>query len=121
MLPQGVKYRHLILTVPEVLRVWFYRYTERLYDELLRLAAPMMDEAVSVAKGRKMALGYIVVLHTAGRSANYNPHLHIILLPGEVPPIWMLLPKGRSKLKERQNETDGWWTKGARGRPTTSP
>jgi hypothetical protein len=74
MLHQGVKYRHLILTVPEGLRVWFYRYPERLYDELLRLAAPMMAEAVSEAKGRKIELGYMVVLQTAGRAANYNPH-----------------------------------------------
>lgn len=82
MLHEGVKYRHLILTVPEALRVWFYRYPERLYDELLKMAAPMMDEAVSVAKGRKMELGYIVVLQTAGRAGNYNPHLHIILTAG---------------------------------------
>jgi len=82
MLHEGVKYRHLILTVPEALREWFYRYPERLYDGLLKLVAPMMDEAVSVSKGRKMKLGYIVVLQTAGRAANYNPHLHIILTAG---------------------------------------
>jgi len=29
-----------------------------------------------------MELGYIVVLQTAGRAANYNPHLHIIMTAG---------------------------------------
>lgn len=82
MLHEGVKYRHLVLTVPEALRVWFYRYPERLYDGLLKIAAPMMDDAVSVAKGQKVELGYIVVLQTAGRAANYNPHLHIIMTGG---------------------------------------
>ena len=82
MLHEGVNYRHLILTVPEDLRIWFYRYPERLYAELVKLAAPMMDEGVSVSKGQKIELGYIVVLQTAGRAANYNPHLHIILTAG---------------------------------------
>lgn len=82
MLHEGVKYRHLVLTVPEDLRVWFYRYPERLYDQLLKIAAPMMDDAVSYAKRRKIELGYMVVLQTAGRAANYNPHLHIIMTAG---------------------------------------
>ena len=82
MLHEGVKYRHLVLTVPEDLRVWFYRYPERLYDGLMKIAAPMMDDAVSTAKGRKVELGYIVVLQTAGRAGNFNPHLHIIMTAG---------------------------------------
>lgn len=82
MLHEGIKYRHLVLTVPEDLRVWFYRYPERLYDGLLKIAAPMMDDAVSVAKGRKIELGYIVVLQTAGRAGNFNPHLHLIMTAG---------------------------------------
>ena len=82
MLHEGVKYRHLVLTVPEGLRVWFYRYPAEMYDGLLKIAAPMMDEAVSVAKKRRLELGYIVVLQTAGRAANYNPHLHIIMTAG---------------------------------------
>ena len=82
MLHEGVRYRHLVLTVPEDLRVWFYRYPEHLYAGLMKIAAPMMDEAVSTAKGCQIELGYIVVLQTAGRAANYNPHLHIILTAG---------------------------------------
>ncbi len=50
----------------EGLRVWFYRYPEELYDGMLKIAALMMDDAVSVSKGQKMELGYIVVLQTAG-------------------------------------------------------
>ena len=82
MLHEGVNYRHLVLTVPEGLRVWFYRYPAELYDGLMKIAAPMMNDVVSTAKGRALELGYIVVLQTAGRAGNYNPHLHIIMTGG---------------------------------------
>lgn len=82
MLHEGVKYRHVVLTVPEALRVWFYRYPVEMYDGLIKIAAPMMNDAVSTAKGRELEMGYIVVLQTAGRAANYNPHLHIIMTGG---------------------------------------
>ncbi len=82
MLHEGVKYRHLVLTVPEGLRVWFYRYPAEMYEGLIKIAAEMMNDAASTAKGREIELGYIVVLQTAGREANYNPHLHIIMTDG---------------------------------------
>jgi hypothetical protein len=82
MLPEGVKYRHVVLTVPAGLRGWFYRNEAELYEGLMNIAAPMMDDAVQTAVGRKVEMGYIVVLQTAGRAANYNPHLHIIMTAG---------------------------------------
>ncbi|MCP4608974.1 MAG: hypothetical protein GY845_09710 [Planctomycetes bacterium] len=49
---------------------------------MMKIAGRMMDDAVSTAKGCKLELGYIVVLQTAGRAGNYNPHLHIIMTDG---------------------------------------
>jgi hypothetical protein len=86
MLFEGVRYRHLVLTVPEALRVWFYRHPAELYAGLMKIASAMMDDAVSRAKGRELELGYIVVLQTAGRAGNYNPHLHIIMTDGGLDP-----------------------------------
>ena len=82
MLHEGVGYRHLVLTVPEALRVLFYRHGSELYEGLMKIGPQMMDAAVSKAKGKKLELGYIVVLQNAGRAANYNPHLHIIMTDG---------------------------------------
>lgn len=82
MLHEGVTYRPLILTVPAGLRAWFYRYPADLYDGVLKIAAAMMNDAVRTAKGRELELGDIVVLQTAGRAANYNPHLHILMTAG---------------------------------------
>lgn len=82
MLHEGVGYRHLVLTVPEALRGFFYRYPAELYEGLMKIGPQMMDDAVSTAKGKVLELGYIVVLQTAERAANYNPHLHIIMTDG---------------------------------------
>jgi hypothetical protein len=79
MLHPGMKYRHLILTVPEGLRTLIYQHPSELLDGLVRAA---MDEAVGVVKGRGVEMGYIVVLQTAGRVANYNPHLHVLMTDG---------------------------------------
>jgi hypothetical protein len=49
---------------------------------MMKIGPKMMNDAVSTAKRCELELGYIIVLQTAGRSANYNPHLHIIMTDG---------------------------------------
>ena len=82
MLHPGVKYRHLILTVPEGLRTLIYQHPGELLEGMLQAARGAMDAAVGQAKRQAVELGYIVVLQTAGRAANYNPHLHVLMTDG---------------------------------------
>jgi len=82
MLHPGVAYRHLILTVPEGLRTLIYQHAAELLDGLMQAARTAMDALVRQIKRQPITLGYIVVLQTAGRSASYNPHLHIMLTDG---------------------------------------
>ena len=82
MLHPGVTYRHLILTVPEGLRTLIYQHAAELLDGLMQAARTAMDAVVRQLKRQPITLGYIVVLQTAGRSASYNPHLHIIMTDG---------------------------------------
>jgi len=82
MLHPGVKYRHLVLTVPEGLRTLIYQHAALLLDGLLQAAHTAMDSVVQQAKRQRVRLGYIVVLQTAGRSATYNPHLHVLMTDG---------------------------------------
>ncbi len=82
MLPPGVSYRHLILTLPEGLRTLIYQQAAELLSGLMQVAHTAIDAAVARAKRQVVRLGYIVVLQTAGRSARYNPHLHILLTDG---------------------------------------
>jgi len=82
MLHPGVKYRHLILTVPEGLRTLIYQHPGELLEGMMQAARGAMDAAVGQAKRQAVELGYIVVLQTAGRVANYNPHLHVLMTDG---------------------------------------
>ena len=82
MLHPGVSYRHLILTVPEGLRTLIYQQAAVLLDGLIKAAQGAMDETLKVAKKEVVRQGYIVVLQTAGRSARYNPHLHVLMTDG---------------------------------------
>jgi len=82
MLHPGVKYRHLILTVPEALRTLIYQHAVPLLEGLMQAARTAMDAVVQQAKRQTVTLGYIVVVQTAGRSATYNPHLHVLMTDG---------------------------------------
>jgi Putative transposase/Transposase zinc-binding domain len=84
MLHPGVTYRHLILTVPERLRTLIYQHAAELLSGLMQAAHTAIDAVVTRAKRQAVRVGYIVVLQTAGRSANYNPHLHVLLTDGGV-------------------------------------
>lgn len=78
---KGMKYRHVVLTVPEELRKWFYKEVE-LLSELMKVGHEFYEDAVSYWLKRGIEVGCVVVLQTAGRSGNYNPHLHIICTSG---------------------------------------
>jgi hypothetical protein len=82
MLHPGVKYRHLILTVPSGLGTLIYQHPAALLEGLMQAAQMAMDEAMTVAKRQVVKAGYIVVLQTAGRAATYNPHLHVLMTDG---------------------------------------
>ena len=61
MLHPGVRYRQVILTVPEDLRKLFYQHEAELLDGLMKAAQGALNEAVSIAKRKQMKLGYIAI------------------------------------------------------------
>ncbi len=77
----GVAYRHIVLTVPDELRIYFYRNAS-LLSELMRVGIQCLEDTLSVVLRRSVCGGYIVVIQTNGRSGSYNPHLHIIMTSG---------------------------------------
>lgn len=81
----GVTYRHISLTMPDCLRVWFYR-NPALLSNLMRCGNACLKEVFSASVGdkAKLDIGTIVVLHTAGRPGTYNPHLHVIVTAGGI-------------------------------------
>lgn len=77
----GMRYRHVVLTVPEQFRKWFYHHPD-LLSELMKTGHAFFQDVVSRWLKEPVDVGSAVVLQTAGRSGNYNPHLHILCTSG---------------------------------------
>jgi hypothetical protein len=82
MLHEGVIYRHIVLTVPDVLRTPFYQNADVLLSPFMKCGVKCLDEFFSEVSGKALKGGYIVVVQTHGRNGQYNPHLHIIATRG---------------------------------------
>ena len=77
----GMRYRHVVLTVPEQFRGWFYHNPEVL-SEFMKTGHAFFEEVVSSWLKEPVEVGSAVVLQTAGRSGSFNPHLHILCTSG---------------------------------------
>lgn len=86
MLHEGVIYRHIVLTIPEIFRKTFYNYNhqEELLGSLMRCGVNCMDDFFSTVSRKGLKGGYIVILQTHGRNGQFNPHLHIISTSGGI-------------------------------------
>jgi hypothetical protein len=82
MLHAGVIYRHIVLTVPELLRTTFYQQAKAVLSPFMRCGVKCLDDVFSRVSGRALRGGYIVVIQTHGRNGQYNPHLHMIATSG---------------------------------------
>jgi hypothetical protein len=82
MLHEGVIYRHIVLTVPDVLRTPFYQNADVLLSPFMKCGVKCLDDFFSEVSGKALKGGYIVVVQTHGRNGQYNPHLHIISTSG---------------------------------------
>ena len=82
MLHEGVIYRHIVLTVPEMLRKTFYQQSQDVLSPFIRCGVRCLDDFYSRVSGRTLKGGYIMVIQTHGRNGQYNPHLHCIATSG---------------------------------------
>ncbi len=82
MLHEGVIYRHIVLTVPEILRQTFYQQSQAVLSPFMRCGVRCLDDFYSRVSGHALTGGYIVVVQTHGRNGRYNPHLHCIATSG---------------------------------------
>ena len=80
---EGMAYRHVVLTVPDSIRMPFF-HDRSLLAALMKCGVQMLGEALSWFKKRPLEAGYVVVLETGGRAGNWNPHLHILMTSGGV-------------------------------------
>jgi len=81
-LHDGVIYRHIVLTVPDVLRTPLYQHAEALLSPFMPCGGQCLDDFLSTVSGKALQGGSIVVVQTPGRHGQYNPHLPIIATSG---------------------------------------
>lgn len=82
MLHEGIIYRHMVLTMPAMLRQTFYQQSQALLSPLMRCGVRCLDDVFSRVSGTDLKGGYIVVIQTHGRNGQYNPHPHCIATSG---------------------------------------
>ena len=82
ILHEGIIYRHIVLTVPALLRQTFYQQSKVLLSPFMRGGVRCLDDVFSRVSGTSLKGGYIVVIQTHGRKGQYNPHLHVIATSG---------------------------------------
>jgi hypothetical protein len=82
MLHEGIIYRHIVLTVPALLRQTFYQQSKVLLSPFMRCGVRCLDDVFSRVSGTSLKGGYIVVMQTHGRNGQYNPPLHVIATSG---------------------------------------
>jgi hypothetical protein len=82
MLHEGVIYRHIVLTVPALLRQTFYQQATAVLSPFMRCGVRCLDDVFSRVSGTALKGGSIVVIQTHGRNGHYNPHLHFIATSG---------------------------------------
>jgi hypothetical protein len=82
MLHDGIIYRHIVLTLPDVLRTPFYQNANVLLSPFMKCGVKCLDDFFSTVSRKTLKGGYIVVVQTHGRNGQYNPHLHIISTSG---------------------------------------
>ena len=75
-------HRHCVFTIPEELRV-FFRKDRSLLNLLFKAAADSVFFMFKkLNKSENFTHGFICVLHTFGRSLQWNPHIHMLISEG---------------------------------------
>jgi len=84
MLHPEMRYRHVVLTVPEQFRTYFYKdkFEGNLLKKLFKAGYECLKEVIRIKFRKELKIGIIVVLQTYGRAGNYVPHLHVIMTNG---------------------------------------
>ena len=77
----NVKHRHVVLTIPEELRIFFYE-DRSLLKVLMDCAINTLADVVEWKLNYKAIPGVIAVLHTYGKDMKFNPHLHCLVTEG---------------------------------------
>ncbi len=77
-----VPHRHVVMTIAEELRPFFY-WNREMLPILIESAAQVMKSIINDKKKNKdLTPGIVIVVHTFGRDLKFNPHIHALMTEG---------------------------------------
>ena len=82
VLHEGVISRHIILTVPAMVRTTFYQNAAVWLSALMRCGAQCLEDFYSDVRGKALRGGSMTVIHPHGRHGQYHPHRHVMATSG---------------------------------------
>jgi len=82
MLHEGILYRHIVLTMPAMLRKTFYQQAQAVLSPFRRCGVRCWDDCFSRISGKALTGGYIVVIQPHGRNGQSHPPFHCIATSG---------------------------------------
>jgi hypothetical protein len=78
------KHRHMVFTIPDILRTFFMKKRKRL-SILTRCSAEVLKSWLKErSKKEEYTPGIVSVIHTFGRDLKWNPHVHVLITEGAV-------------------------------------
>lgn len=78
---KGVGHRHVVLTTPKELRSYFLK--DRFLLKIMADAGAVLIKDILVFYRKEgVEPGIILIIQTAGRALNFNPHLHLLITEG---------------------------------------
>lgn len=75
-------YFHVVLTVPNELKMLIYQNQEILYSLMYKAASGTLLELAGSSEYLGAQIGFTSVLHTWGQGLVFHPHIHTIVLAG---------------------------------------
>ena len=72
-------HRHCVFTIPEELRIFFRRDRSLLNCLFYSVRDVILRMFRKLNKSERFTPGFICVLHTFGRSLQWNPHIHVLV------------------------------------------
>lgn len=75
-------HRHCVFTIPEELRCFFLRDRSLLNCLFSAVRSVVLSLFSKINKSENFVPGFICVLHTFGRSLQWNPHIHCLVTEG---------------------------------------
>ncbi|MDA3845697.1 MAG: transposase [Vallitaleaceae bacterium] len=75
-------HRHCVFTIPEELRHFFFEDRSLLNCLFNAVRSVILRLFYKINNSEKFTPGFICVLHTFGRSINWNPHVHCLVSEG---------------------------------------